>query len=364
MGRIGEFTREAHEAAIGGNNLCLRGIGEPHPSEVKAKKELHARMMEKERVLAKLAADTAARERAARTRRQRAATARRDAFARVRDERKEMLYDAEGKAAWRSFHDVEARHKYRAEISAMRKEDRAQRAAARDAAAAARGERVAGQRAAATRWGLASPRSYAPPAAPPLSPRERPTLCATRRATGGTASATSSLPRGRWRDSPTRSSNAPARVAAGERAAAVGVPCRESAHAAAGERGGGGVARARRRPRKAEKARLAALEGGIYDAAPPLVSPRGRRPPRRRRRTRPTAAGDVADAAVVAAAQLRRDALAVAAERARVEAVKFLIRNYHTRDCIAFAVDESQFVRLRAGGMLRSTRKRRLHTAG
>ena len=94
MGRIGEFTREAHEAAIGGNNLCLRGIGEPHPSEVKAKKELHARMMEKERVLAKLAADTAARERAARTRRQRAATARRDAFARVRDERKEMRYDA------------------------------------------------------------------------------------------------------------------------------------------------------------------------------------------------------------------------------------------------------------------------------
>ena len=50
----------------------------------------------------------------------------------------------------------------------------ARSAAARDAAAAARGERVAGQRAAATRWGLASPRSYAPPAAPPLSPRERP----------------------------------------------------------------------------------------------------------------------------------------------------------------------------------------------
>ena len=54
--------------------------------------------------------------------------------------------------------------------------------------------------------------------------------------------------------------------------------------------------------------------------------------------TRPTAAGDVADAAVVAAAQLRRDALAVAAGRARVEAVKFLIRNYDTRNC---AVDDS-----------------------
>ena len=277
MGRIGEFTREAHEAAIGGNNLCLRGIGEPHPSEVKAKKELHARMMEKERVLAKLAADTAARERAARTRRQRAATARRDAFARVRDERKEMLYDAEGKAAWRSFHDVEARHKYRAEISAMRKEDRAQRAAARDAAAAARGERVAGQRAAATRWGLASPRSYAPPAAPPLSPRDRPDFVRDPSRNGrygvgyliAPAGALAGLADQVFERGPPGSRPASARplsVYHAERART-----QRPASAAAAEW------RARAAVReKAEKARLAALEGGIYDAAPPLVSPRGR----------------------------------------------------------------------------------------
>ena len=269
MGRIGEFTREAHEAAIGGNNLCLRGIGEPHPSEVKAKKELHARMMEKERVLAKLAADTAARS-ARRARGGARGDGAADAFAACATSAKKCSTTPRA----RRLALIPRRRgapKYRAEISAMRKEDRAQRGGARRGGGGAR--RARRRPAPPPRGGASRARDRAPPAAPPLSPRERPDLCATRRATGGGVGYLIA-PAGRWRDSPTRSSNAARPVAAGERAAAVGVPCRERARS--GRRARRRRVRARRRARKAEKARLAALEGGIYDAAPPLVSPRGR----------------------------------------------------------------------------------------
>ena len=91
---------------------------------------------------------------------------------------------------------------------------------------------------------------------------------------GGTASATSAFPLEPWTaDQALRSARPRSRAGS---ARPHSVILRESAHAAAGERGGGGVARARRRPREAEQARLRGARVVVaHLRARWKVSPRG-----------------------------------------------------------------------------------------